>query len=789
MYTVLEITSGKRLLSSQKFYIAGQKGRCLVKMAGCRKRVHLPEDPGSANSPPAKRLVQRTTVQKWIAQHDKALNTTVWLKFESAAGDREHVAKLICSVCQQFRQKLESSRNYRPAFIKGTANVKLCTVKEHAATAMHERAMLLLKKQSSAPPTSYAPIAKALAQSVMDKATTEQLKRKFDIAYLIAKENLAFTKFPALCNLEKRHGVDLGSNNYYVNDHACATFIEFIAREQQEKLLHELSKAHFFSLQVDSSSDAANIEEELYLVLYLDFTTQNGKVCVESKYFCTRQLRSGTGEGLFSSFAKAVDYVGVKDWKMKLRGLGCDGTNANMGARGLRGLLQQVVPWVVVSWCLAHRLELSLKDSLKSTFFPVIDELLLQVYYLYEKSPKKCQELSEVVSELSACLEPTDMPREGGNKPLRACGTRFVTHKVAAMGRLIDRYGAYLGHLNSLLNDSRVRPVEKAKLRGYIQKWQNFKVILGCACFCELLKPAASLCKILQSDELCVVRAIESIMKTKKAFDKLKSTELEELPMIKKVILRVKKEGESHTYQSADLKMYHQGLEFIKSHYVEWTEAIESCLKNRIKTDNTIDLFTHTVTLLATNGWQRTEDSVFGHVPLHEVCSQFSVPLEQAGVDCSVVCEEWDDMVEYACKFLNLVQEDYKVIWWKLFNAVDAKKWANVLAVIELLFCLPVANGRLERVFSQLKLIKSNHRTCLKEDTLDQLIRVNVEGPPLAEWDALTALKLWGDAKVRRVNQSGSSSHSQESQREVTEHEPEPSLLLEDWEDWIADTP
>ena len=50
-------------------------------------------------------------------------------------------------------------------------------------------------------------------------------------------------------------------------------------------------------------------------------------------------------------------------------------------------------------------------------------------------------------------------------------------------------------------------------------------------------------------------------------------------------------------------------------------------------------------------------------------------------------------MVEYAKQYLNLVQQDYKVVWWKLFNAVDAKRWSNVLAVIELLFCLPIANG------------------------------------------------------------------------------------------------
>ena len=67
-------------------------------------------------------------------------------------------------------------------------------------------------------------------------------------------------------------------------------------------------------------------------------------------------------------------------------------------------------------WCLAHCLELSLKDALASTYFYVIDDMLMRIYYLYEKSPKKCAELADVVDERQ-CLEESDMPIRG-NRPL-----------------------------------------------------------------------------------------------------------------------------------------------------------------------------------------------------------------------------------------------------------------------------------------------------------------------------------------------------------------------------------
>ena len=110
---------------------------------------------------------------------------------------------------------------------------------------------------------------------------------------------------------------------------------------------------------------------------------------MRDRFFTVRQLGSGTAQGLFQCLTKAMEYMGVIDWEKRMIGLGCEGCHANMGERGLRGLLQQSLPWAVVFLCLAHRLELSLKDALKNTFFTAVDELLMQVYYIYEKSPKK----------------------------------------------------------------------------------------------------------------------------------------------------------------------------------------------------------------------------------------------------------------------------------------------------------------------------------------------------------------------------------------------------------------
>ena len=165
---------------------------------------------GSAGCPPAKREVSRCTADKWLAEYDRDLNTSVWLRYEPA--DRDCVVALKCAVCVQFKTKLECMRSYCPAFIDGMTNVRTSTFKEHARTDMHNRAMCLFKKAQSNSVLDYPPIARALTNLPMDERSKQRTKRKFEISYVIVKEKLAFTKMKALCSLEECHGVDLGNN-------------------------------------------------------------------------------------------------------------------------------------------------------------------------------------------------------------------------------------------------------------------------------------------------------------------------------------------------------------------------------------------------------------------------------------------------------------------------------------------------------------------------------------------------------------------------------------------------
>ena len=44
-------------------------------------------------------------------------------------------------------------------------------------------------------------------------------------------------------------------------------------------------------------------------------------------------------------------------------------------------------------------------SALPSVYFRFIDDMLLRLYYLYEKSPKKCRELQDIINDLSECFD------------------------------------------------------------------------------------------------------------------------------------------------------------------------------------------------------------------------------------------------------------------------------------------------------------------------------------------------------------------------------------------------
>ena len=148
---------------------------------------------------------------------------------------------------------------------------------------------------------------------------------------------------------------------------------------------------------------------------------------------------------------------------------------------------QQALPWLYWSWCYAHRLELACKSAFSSSLFTNI----VRLFYIYEKSPKKSHMLTNIVEDLWCVFE---FPK-GGHLPIRSHGTRWITHKRRALQWVLDCYGAYIHHISTLTEDRSLKPDGRQCLKGYLLKWRQPKMLIGCAMYVEALKLVSLLCR------------------------------------------------------------------------------------------------------------------------------------------------------------------------------------------------------------------------------------------------------------------------------------------------------
>ena len=101
----------------------------------------------------------------------------------------------------------------------------------------------------------------------------------------------------------------------------------------------------------------------------------------------------------------------------------------------------------------------------------------------------------------------------------------------------------------------------------------------------------------------------------------------------------------------------------------------------------------------------------------------------------------------------------------------------------------------LSKFFHLMKLIKTDRRTNLRADTMNDLLEIYVESPPFSAYSAYRAVELWWTdcSTTRRVNQilprkeyqSRANSTSEDDHSTGKESETLLTTSLEDWDEWL----
>ena len=526
---------------------------CYLKMASRKRRMKCS---GEQTQVP-KRQVSLETFKKWQKTYEKDHLSLTWLCCDE---DGSHVSVLWYAVCRTYQVKIVGHRNFSEAWVRGSSNHKTSNIVDHATSEQHKAAMMYHRREQAKsrnePATSYSAIARSMESSrSMDSAVRERVKKKFELSFVLAKEHIPFTKYPALHELEEKHGGLTLEQRTKTRDSA-KTFTHYIhvAESQRKQDQDDLkSSCPFYSVLMDGSTDKGRVEDELFVILSCRKDDWTQEITTFARFLSIVEPKKADADGLIDCLNQALSVMGITDILDRksvleasghpvLIGCGTDGAAVNVS--DMRSKLQGALCWLFWGWCYSHRLELACKDAFTSILFSNIDEMLLRLYFLYEKSPKKCRELLDIVEDLKDVFE---FPK-GGNLPVRAHGSRWINYKRKALLRVVDRYGAYLHHLRVLSEDKSIKSVDRQRLKGYLLKWRQAKMLVGSALYIDVLHPVAILSLTLQNDDLDVVFGIKSILKSHKSLQKLSSLDPSEWPVTKVVLSRMKEQDGGKVY-------------------------------------------------------------------------------------------------------------------------------------------------------------------------------------------------------------------------------------------------
>ena len=724
------------------------------------------EVPTKKTKTSSSRILQVATAEKWKSSSLAKFSAPEWLVVNTDES-KKYVVSMQCSTCTKYKNEIMSLKGFAPQWcsVKGSTRLQHSAPLEHATTSAHERSFELFLKRKGVALAERSNYNEDLLEenrqgsivtgiATMNKKDIELTRTKMETAYFVAKEELPLTKYETILDHEERHGVNIGTA--YRNRNTGCSFMDTISESLANDLKVKLDEANFYSVLTDGSTDSSTSENEAVFIAFFDPKPDNiDEVNVVTSFAKLQHLKSANAANIVESIKDALESIGIEDIFQKLVGFGSDGAAVNCGRNSsVKTMLQETNPWLMFGWCSAHRLELALKDSLRNLdLFKEVDEIILRLYYLYKKSPKKLNQLKDLF----------DMYEEDGEffsngyRPKRASGTRWISHKVAALETIIDKYGIYMTHLQELSVDTSYSRNEINKFRDYFDKWSYGRVPLLISLFLEILSPAKILSKGFQEQDIDVVKTVDYLKRANRQFARIKDKEYYELPSVKRFMSKV--ETSDHgvtTFNGIEMKDFENALGVLEVSKNEIVELIEDAITVRlIDSDSEINKISALV--LNTEAWPASQnDDEFLHKEIQKACEIFEIPLQRAGYSAtsSEILEQWRSLTEYATTYLNITKFKYRKVWKLIFASSRAKEWKDILLLVELLFCFPISNAAVERFFSLLNRVKTDGQASLGNTRLNSLLRICMEGPECADFDATKALNLWSNSVLRRPNQS-----------------------------------
>lgn len=618
-----------------------------------------------------------------------------WLKYDGE--------KMWCETCKQ-KKKSQTIFENSNQWTEGTSNFKLDTVTKHEKSQLH-RDNTKEAKVKTPEDVKNTEAGKALLQ--LNKAEYNQVACCFRNVHAIAKHNKSFKDYTWLCQLDKAKGLNVGTT--YQNDIACRRFLSHIASGETETTKVLLEKANFFSLTIDGATDISGDEQESIFIHF----AQNGKLHQRFVQFVSP--KSTTSEHIHKAVIEVFEENLID--KTKLVGVTTDGAANMMGKKkGFTSLLKRQNQDIVVTHCLAHRLELAVKGAVKDLQSKRNDKamtLLLGLFYFYKKSAKQREGLKQTCQELGVhCVFPT-----------RVGGTRWVPHTILAIETFLRGYKAICGQL-----DKATAP----KASGFSKLAKNVDVLSFIIMLKEILMPVCILSKFLQREDTLLGDAAIMIKST---IETLQSHSVDNSEEINELIT-------SKTYQGIKLGGKMQNMEYRNT----LVHAIVKSVESRLISDQELLDATKIANMKTWPPCGAQEQiRMFGVTEVKFLIQRFQHRFQDL---TSEILSQWHLLKSL---LYNRYGDKVSTLDWMVINQVTFGQGVDkILCLVDLILSLPPTSVFNERSFSHMKLIKTEKRSRLTSETLTELFKVKTLSADIDSFDPTSAIERWITTPGRR---------------------------------------
>ena len=592
-----------------------------------------------------------------------------------------------------------------------------------------------------------------------EKRVNDVYEKIFSVVYWLSKEEIALSKFNSLLQLLESLGLDDIKDFTTRSPFVVRNIAMELADVVKTNLVEKIKKSGAFAILTDEATDISNIQQLLTFLRYYDCEKKatDTSFVNASDLLSESETTSADAQSIYLSLKKLIEDDLLLDIS-HLQAFCSDGAGVMTGKKGgvaAKFKQDERCENMLDIHCICHRLALACCDSGDELKFVKEFELtMLQLWSFFKNSSKRLKTYIKVAMKMK---EFDRLPKKDQKRMVKrvkkACRTRWLSLQAA-----VDSvYSEYIGILQTLrvLKDEAMPTGASAK--GLLKKMNSLSFLSVLYMLKSMLPHLTALSKTFQKGELNFSRITPNIEKTK--------FQINQVSQQNEPVARLKEDLQNHL-SVCEITI---NDEKVKSITKQYSDSIIKNSEKRFpkKTLNVLDAFSILNAEQFPADLQSQEFAVYGNDEIKLLCDHYQIG--------SKGMTQWNEfrfeMVQLHKKWLsfksqietNKMNVTVTPTEWSLKQIVnnfsEDENYCLIAKFAKTALIVPVSNAWPERGASTVKRVKTRMRSTMKNDLLNGLLHLSINGPTTNSNEAKAVItkaveKYDSSRRHRRPNKS-----------------------------------